>query len=177
MKKIIGFCGVIGSGKDFAAERYKKEGYIHVNFAYPLKQILFQTLKVKIEDHKIYELFKDNYWNPITKIFPSFNGRDLLQLGNVARKVLYEDIWVDAWEKCIQDYEKIVVSDVRYPNEAKKIISLGGEIYFCNYKNDIKYNSKIKLESEKMSQELLSKNFSHQENITTYFIKKFDSII
>lgn len=177
MKKIISFCGVMGSGKDYAAEKYKKQGYIHVNFAYPLKKILLETLKIKNNDHQIYELFKDNYWNPIAKIFPSFNGRDLLQLGNVARKNLYEDIWVDAWEKCIKDYDKIVVSDVRYINEAKKIISLGGEIFFCNYKNNLKYNSKIKLESEKMSQELLDKNFSHEQNITQHFIKMFDNVI
>jgi hypothetical protein len=177
MKQIVGFCGVIGSGKDYKAESYKKNGYIHVNFADPLKEIIFKTLKINnIKDHNKYEMFKDNYWNPITKVFPSFTGRDILQLGNICRQILHEDIWVDAWEKSVKDLDKVVVSDIRYPNEAKKIISLGGEIYFCNYKS-MKYNSKTKFESEKMSQELLNKNFSDGENITQHFIKMFDHVI
>jgi hypothetical protein len=177
MKKIIAFCGVIGSGKDYAAKKYISDGYTQINFADSLKEIIFQTLKIKITDHKIYEMFKDNYWNPITKIFPSFNGRDILQLGNVARKLIYEDIWVDAWEKKITNKDKIVVSDVRYFNEAKKIVSLGGEIYFCNFKST-KYNSKTKFESEKMAQDLIEKDFKNGENITSYFIKKtIDEVI
>jgi hypothetical protein len=176
MKKIVAFCGVIGSGKDYNANKYVSQGYSHINFAEPLKQIIFQTLKIKIDNHTIYELYKDNYWNPVTRVFPSFNGRQLLQLGNVARKILYEDVWVDAWEKLIENESQIVISDCRYLNEAKKIISLGGEIYFCDYKS-MKYNSKNKFESEQMAQELLKKGFKHGDNLTQYFIKKIDEVI
>lgn len=175
-QKIIAFCGVIGSGKDHNANRYVKEGYIHYNFADPLKQLIFETLKLNIKDHNMYELFKDNYWNPIAKVFPSFNGRNLLQLGNIARKILGDDIWINAWETKIKDFEKIVVSDVRYNNEAKKIISLGGEIYFCNYKS-MKYNSKTKFESEIMAQKLVSLDFKDGDNLTAYFTKLNDEII
>ena len=174
--KIVGFCGVIGSGKDYNAQKYIKDGYHHFNFADPLKQIIFQTLNVKINDHNMYELFKDNYWNPIAKIFPSFNGRNLLQLGNVARKIIGDDIWINAWEKNIKDLDKVVVSDVRYYNEAKKIISLGGEIYFCNHKS-MKYNSKTKFQSELMAQELLLLGFKDGDNLTAYFTKLNDEII
>jgi hypothetical protein len=175
-KIIIGLCGVIGSGKDYLADKYVSDGYVKIPFAYPLKKIIFETFKIKPDSHNTYEMFKENYWNPTFKIFPSFNGRDALQLGNVARKILGEDIWINAWEKSIQDHSKIVVSDVRYYNEAKRIVSLGGKIIYCNYRS-IKYNSKIKLESEKMAQELLLKNFQHNEDITQFFIKRFDQII
>ena len=176
MKKIVAFCGVIGSGKDHNANNYVSNGYIHINFAEPLKQIIFQTLKIKINNHNVYELFKDNYWNPVTKIFPSFNGRQFLQLGNVARQILGENVWVDAWEKSIKNESEIVVSDCRYLNEAKKIVSLGGEIYFCNYKS-IKYNSKTNFESEKMAQDLIKQGFNDGDNLTQYFIKKIDEVI
>lgn len=175
-KLIIGLCGVIGSGKDYLADKYVSEGYIKVPLAEPLKKIIFETFKIKSNNHTTYEMFKENYWNPTFKILPSFSGRDVLQLGNVVRKILDENIWVNAWEKSISDYSKIVVPDVRYYNEAQKIISLGGKIIYCNYKS-IKYNSKIKLESEQMAQELLGKNFQHNEDITQFFIKRFDQVI
>jgi dephospho-CoA kinase len=175
MKKIVGFCGVIGSGKDYNADKYVKEGYIKVNFADVLKKIVFKMLK--IETNINYEVFKETYWNPVYKNIPSLNGRDFLQVGNIIRNFIDENIWVNAWEKEIQKYDKIVVSDVRYNNEAKKIISLGGEIYFCNYKGNFKYNSKIKLESEQLSQSLLNKGFKDGDNLTEFFTRLNDQII
>jgi hypothetical protein len=174
MKKIIAFCGVIGSGKDYEANKYIQDGYKLINFADALKKILFKTLKIKNIDHQKYELFKDSHWNPVG-MFPSVTGRDLLQLGNYARHIIDEDIWINAWEKSIQNESLIVTSDCRYLNEAKKIISLGGEIFFCNYKS-LKYNSKTHFESEKLSQDLLKNNFQHGENITQYFIKKINEV-
>ena len=175
MKKIIAFCGVIGSGKDYQAGNFVSKGYKLINFAEPLKQILFKTLKIKNYNHNNYELFKDSFWNPIGSFLP-VNGRDLLQLGNHARHILDENIWVNAWEKSIKNESEIVVSDCRYLNEAKKVISLGGEIYFCNYKS-IKYNSKTKFESERMAQDLIKHGFKDGDNLTQYFIKKIDEVI
>lgn len=174
-KKIVAFCGVIGSGKDYNSNKYISDGYKMINFAEPLKKIIFKTLKIKNESQQKYELFKDTYWNPIGN-FPSISGREFLQLGNVARKILYEDIWVDAWERSIKEETKIVVSDCRYLNEAQRIISLGGEIYFCNYKS-MKYNSKTKYESEQMAQDLIKQGFQDGDNLTQYFTKKIDEVI
>ena len=56
------------------------------------------------------------------------------------------------------------------------MISLGGEIYFCNYKS-IKYNSKTKFESERMAQDLIKHGFKDGDNLTQYFIKKIDEVI
>jgi hypothetical protein len=123
MKKIIAFCGVIGSGKDYEANKYIDQEYKLINFADALKKILFKTLKIKNIDHQKYELFKDSHWNPIG-MFPSVTGRDLLQLGNYARHIIDENIWVNAWENSIQNESLIVTSDCRYLNEAKKITHL-----------------------------------------------------
>jgi dephospho-CoA kinase len=174
MKKIIGFCGVIGSGKDYNADKHVREGYVKVNFADVLKKIVFKMLK--IENNFNYEVFKETYWNPVYKNLTSLNGRDFLQLGNIMRNVVDENIWINSWEKEVQKHDKIVTSDVRYNNEAKKIISLGGEIYFCNYKSNFKYNSKIKLESEQLSQSLLNKGFKDGDNLTEFFTKLNDQI-
>ena len=176
MKKIIAFCGVIGSGKDYEANKYIDQEYKLINFADALKKILFKTLKIKNIDHQKYELFKDSHWNSVG-MFPSVTGRDLLQLGNHVRHIIDEDIWVNAWEKLIQNESLIVTSDCRYLNEAKRIITLGGEIFFCNYKS-LKYNSKTNFESERLSQELLKKGYQHGDNLTEYFIKKtIDEVI
>ena len=175
--KIVAFCGVIGSGKDYNSKKYIEQDYKHYNFADPLKNIIFETLKIKNIDENLYELFKTNYWNPNVKIFPSFTGRDLLQFGNTVRKYLGQDVWVNAWHNNIKEYEKVTVSDCRYYNEAKKIISLGGEIFFCDYRSSLKYNSKTKFESEIMAQKLLSLGFKDGDNLTDYFIKLNDEII
>ena len=106
MKKIIGFCGVIGSGKDYNADKLVKEGYVKVNFADVLKKIVFKMLK--IENNFNYEVFKETYWNPVYKNLASLNGRDFLQVGNIMRNLVDENIWINAWEKEIQKHDKIL---------------------------------------------------------------------
>lgn len=175
MKKIVAFCGVIGSGKDYRAKEFVSNGYKLINFAEPLKKIILKTLKIKNDSPQNYELFKETYWNSIGN-FPSFSGRELLQLGNVARKILHEDIWINAWENSIKNFERIVVSDCRYLNEGKKIVSLGGEIFFCDFRS-MRYNSKTKYESEQMAQDLIKIGYKHGDKINEYFINKIDEVI
>jgi hypothetical protein len=47
----------------------------------------------------------------------------------VGREMFGEDFWVDAAIARVPDGSKVVFSDVRYPNEAMAIKSLGGEVW------------------------------------------------
>lgn len=45
---------------------------------------------------------------------------------DVVRNRIQEDFWVRALERRIQDLPRVVVSDVRFPDEADLILSRGG---------------------------------------------------
>jgi hypothetical protein len=135
---IIGITGHARSGKDtFASHLIERHGYTKVAFADTLREVLMETdptVDWCVDDDgevmpftlsevmacNTYEFAKDN--------IPDV--RRLLQnLGQALRDLVDPDIWVKA---AIRRIEKIngpvVVTDVRYPNEADAIHALGGEV-------------------------------------------------
>ena len=173
--EIIGFCGVIGSGKDWRCSEYVKRGYTRLAFADPLRELCYATVGWKESDSIHYELFKSNYWNPIYKKIDPFNGRDLLErLGKHMMVMFGEDIWVKLLEKKIesQNIEKVVIPDVRYKEEIKSILNKNGKIFFCNFKS-LRYEIR-KTKPEQLAQLLITKGFKDGEDVTeflTEFIK------
>ena len=61
--KIIMVCGVIGSGKDYFLEQYKKEhpdeDVVEIKFAEPLKAIIGNMYSIDISDKDKYEEWKN----------------------------------------------------------------------------------------------------------------------
>jgi len=136
--RLLGLYGYPGSGKDAAAEVLVDDGWHRVAFADPMKEMLIAIdpwidvyreemvyayrLSTLIKKHGSLEAVKRGYREV----------RRLLQkLGTEAgRGVLGPDIWVDAADDRIKDAwaagMDVVVTDVRFPNEAKFIKSLGG---------------------------------------------------
>jgi hypothetical protein len=57
--------------------------------------------------------------------------RELLQRfgTEVGREMFGDDFWVNAAIDSIKDGSRVVVSDVRYPNEADAVKKLGGEVW------------------------------------------------
>jgi hypothetical protein len=133
--RIIGACGFAQSGKDSLAKLLvEKEGYERRAFADLMKEMLFiinpyvryandygatQFLPVR-------DLVKTLGWEDAKKYS---NVRELLQrLGTEAgRDVLGENVWVNAVFDNFSG-EKLVISDVRFPNEAEEIRRRGGAI-------------------------------------------------
>lgn len=178
--QIIGFCGVIGSGKDYKAKDFllKNPDSIQINFADALREWLWKIIKWKpsddreYEDFKLEEFFSDEDDN---NEYYSFTGRDLLiGIGNGMREMFDPDFWITQWAKRIYktiNYQYILVSDVRYRNECEYIVNiLGGKIIFCNFKSD-KYNPFLDSNSEKLSQELNQKGYKDGEDISMEFKK------
>ena len=154
---IIGFIGVVGSGKDYNANRVMSidPSYKKYSFADEVRDFVWLALGWEPKNNEEYELFK------LTKIEfgnMSLRGRDMLiNVGNGLRQK-DPDVWINYWLKKIPSSfknEKVVVSDVRYYNEVKAIHGLGGKVIFCYFISD-KYNDKINSESERMSQKLIS---------------------
>lgn len=113
---LIGICGFLGCGKSLLAERicrHVKMSAVIVPFAGPIK-----------------EFAKSLGWNGKK----DSRGRRLLQLlGNeCGRECIDQNLWLDLWAKDALQRARcgqvVIADDVRYPNEANKIIESGGII-------------------------------------------------
>jgi len=70
-------------------------------------------------------------WEVAKETFPEVR-RQLQAMGTeCGRDLLGDTIWVDTWEKSLpeESNRRVVVADVRFPNEAERIRSLGGLIW------------------------------------------------
>ncbi len=136
---ILGIAGRAGSGKDTAAE-YLVDAYGYHRFAFadPLRDMIFTLLDQANTDHSwcTEPALKE-------KLIPGLNVsyRQLAQtLGTEwARKHFGEDFWLRTAELHLglragaigisaPLHERIVIPDVRFPNEAAWIRSLGGAV-------------------------------------------------
>lgn len=132
--EILGLSGWARNGKDTVAEHLiSKYGYERVSFAAPMKEALYR-LNPKITINNVMgtpvRTGVDIYgWDELKTHGPEI--RELLQRfgTEVGRDMWGEDFWVNAAINSIKDGSKVVVSDVRYPNEADAIKSLGGEVW------------------------------------------------
>jgi len=138
---IVGISGFAGVGKDKAAEALVKHGYTRIAFADVLRDIAiaidpYVELWGDIEGEPWYDntdFYRLGYvinaigWDKAKNEHPDVR-RLLQRLGTEAgRDILGENIWVDtAFGRT--DADKIVVTDVRFPNEAEGIRARGGVV-------------------------------------------------
>lgn len=130
---IIGLSGYARSGKDTVAEQLVlKHGFKQYSFAEPMKKamyILNPIVKVDEVGMFTYQGAVDAYGIDEAKVkFPEI--RRLLQVfgTEVGREMFGNNFWVDL---CLNNVESdlIVVSDVRFVNEAEAIRSRGGQVW------------------------------------------------
>jgi dephospho-CoA kinase len=131
---IIGLSGYARSGKDEIAKILVEDyGYERVAFADKIRDFLYET-DPQIGGNRLQHLI-DNYGWDVAKSQPEV--RYLLQsIGVAARKVFGDSFWINQalnphiYEHPIVGVNKdIVVTDVRFTNEAEIIKSLGGKIW------------------------------------------------
>lgn len=118
---IVGFCGLIGSGKTTAAKRLEHHGFTRVRFAGPLKDMM---RALGLSDDEIEGNLKETPCDVLGGRTP----RQAMQtLGTEwGRDLIHPDLWVNAWRKRAQQQRRVVADDVRFPNEAIAILDLGG---------------------------------------------------
>jgi dephospho-CoA kinase len=138
---IIGLSGYAQSGKDSTAELLcLNYGYTRVAFADPMRQALM-TINPRLDSiTRVSDMVEDYGWDT-TKRNPEV--RRLLQvLGtDFGRKMLGDDVWINIALSGIKSEDKIVISDVRYPNEADAIRKLGGIVWRINRRNHSAVNA------------------------------------
>lgn len=124
---IIGLSGYAQSGKDTVAELLcLNYGYNRVSFADPMREALMRLNPV-INSQPLACLVDDYGWD-VAKSNPEV--RRLLQVfgTEVGREMFGQDFWVDlAFKQSPQ--ERVVFTDVRFPNEAQAIIDKGGQVW------------------------------------------------
>ena len=135
---IIGICGFIGSGKDTIADylvnlhHFRRE-----SFASTLKDAVAQVfgwdrtmLEGRTKQAREWREQVDPWWAERLNM-PNLTPRLMLQLWGteVCRKGFHDDIWIASVEnKLRRSKDNIVISDVRFPNEAEAIKDRGGII-------------------------------------------------
>ena len=135
---IIGFCGLIGSGKDTAADYLVNfHGFKRESFANTLKDAVAsvfswdrELLEGRTKAAREWREQIDPWWSQRLNM-PDLTPRLVLQLWGteVCRKSFHDDIWIASVEnKLRQTKDNIVITDCRFPNEIASIRNAGGRV-------------------------------------------------
>ena len=119
---IIGLCGYAQSGKDSVAEVLVNQyDFTRIAFADPIRELLYEmNPTVKDGGYRLQGVVDGYGWDVAKTAFPEV--RALLQnLGVGARKVFGEQFWVQQALRQVHFEGNYVITDVRFPNEAKAI--------------------------------------------------------
>lgn len=118
----IGLIGYAGSGKDTIAEYLACRGYTRVAFADPVRSVLLSVNPLITGDGlRLRDAVEAYGWDTAKRQFPEV--RELLQgLGAGVRASLGESVWLEhALRRLDALPGPVVVTDVRYPNEARAL--------------------------------------------------------
>lgn len=126
---LIGFAGKPGSGKDTCADfLVQHHGFTKTAFAKPLKECC-QNLFL-LNDEQV----NGNSKNVLDSRY-GMTPRELLQkLGtDFIREMISKTFWIDRFAEDFEHMAKpVVVSDVRFPNEADIIRRMGGIVIYVS---------------------------------------------
>jgi hypothetical protein len=130
---LIGLSGYGGAGKDVVASVLVSErGFERRAFADPMREALYRLDPLVpgpgLHDERLRWLVDTFGWDQTKRRFPEV--RRLLQMFGVecGRDLHGPDCWVNITLADLPE-TSVVISDVRFPNEADRIRSLGGTVW------------------------------------------------
>jgi hypothetical protein len=133
---IIGLSGYARSGKDTVAEHLvSKHNFTQKSFAVPMKEAMYILNPIVSSDSMgvfRYQNLVDVYGlDKVKEDYPEV--RRLLQVfgTEVGREMFGSNFWVDLALRDV-DSRNLVISDVRFKNEADSIKSAGGQVWRIN---------------------------------------------
>lgn len=117
---VVGFGHSARVGKDTAAEILVAEhGFVRIAFADALRAFVYETFADVRRQVNVHG------WEAAKVAVPGVR-QTLIDVGNAARRNMGEDVWVDAVFRQFVLHGRYVIPDVRYPNEVKRILLVGG---------------------------------------------------
>jgi hypothetical protein len=133
---IIGLSGYAQSGKDTVANiLVEKHGYTRVAFADPIRKLLYEMDPLipkgygeGVINYRLQDLVDSYGWDKAKVEFPEVR-RLLQELGVGARKLFGDTFWINEALYHVAPDDKVVVSDVRFENEAQWIQEFKGQIW------------------------------------------------
>jgi len=127
---VIGLTGYAQSGKDTVADiLVNKYGYKRLAFADKIREVLYEINPMVgcSPTGYLQDLVNLVGWD---KAKQEPQVRRLLQdLGVAARDLLYTNIWVTTAFSNVSPGELVVITDVRFENEASIVKTMGGQIW------------------------------------------------
>lgn len=157
--QIIGLHGQAGVGKSTLATELERLGWTRISFATPLKEMV-KAIGITDDD-----LNRKNE-PAASAVFKGKTTRYLLQtLGTEwGRNKVSPTLWVDlATEKIKQLYmagtRRIVIDDVRFPEEAEMIKNLGGLVVLIERQSGSDYGIKEEKERSHLSEKRLDDRY------------------
>lgn len=122
---LIGVVGSRTAGKaTFSSTIVEKYGFEKIPFAYPLKKMLREGLGLTLAhtDGALKQL-------PCAALGGKTPVHAMQSLGTEwGRKLIGEDVWLDAWLNASQNNKQVIADDVRFHNEYKAVKERGGII-------------------------------------------------
>lgn len=136
---LIGLSGYARAGKDSVGEFLVKEhGYVRYAFADALRGVVYALNPLVYVEYKqdlrVQDIVDDLGWDQ-AKVEVAEIRRLLQAMGTEAgRRILGEDVWVDAVFKQAKERgdTNVVITDVRFPNEAQRVKAEGGFVVRIN---------------------------------------------
>ena len=156
--QVIGISGYARSGKDTIAEKLAEVGYVRGSFADAIREAVYKLNpsvaatgvcakdepgeRLWLEPVPLQTLVNWYGWEN-TKAEPDV--RRLLQVfgTEVGREMFGDNIWIDYLFDSLPDGAKVVIPDVRYPNEAKAIEDMAGKVWRVERDGVMAINSHI----------------------------------
>jgi hypothetical protein len=117
---ILGLTGRKGSGKDTAAAVFEANGFVNLKMAGPIKAMLATLLIYQGVDEDIIDRMIDGDLKEVAS--PYLCGRTpryaMQTLGTEwGRGLMADNVWVEIFSNAAEQFDRVVCSDVRFPNE------------------------------------------------------------
>jgi len=157
---LIGICGKMGSGKSTVSSFITTDLQgVSLQFADFLKHITYCLFNINPNRH--------------TK-----KSRQLWQKIGAFMRSIDENAWVNYliknYHTNYDEFDYVVVSDIRYPNEAKAVLDEGGIVIVLHVDDDVRRKRIEKRDKIKFSDEEWKEINQHESEINVDLIGKMD---
>jgi hypothetical protein len=128
-KKLVGIAGRKGHGKDTAAAVLLVNDYENVKFAGALKEMVRAFLRyVGVEEDTIERMVEGDLKEVPNEHFGGKTPRFVMQtLGTEwGRDTIFDRLWINAFASRAKQFDAVVCTDMRFPNEVEEVKALGG---------------------------------------------------